>query len=492
MSGTGEAGMIGSAPVVTITPTKPKPLAVVEGASDEALKYRKMWAHSEYRGYAPGETVAQVFLAQAKPRKGATVIDFGAGTGRGALALALLGGVRVHMLDFADNCLDPEIREALTTQADYLQFTVADLNKRPPVTAPYGFCTDVMEHIPPAEVDLVLQNILISAQHVFFQISCVDDDWGKLIGQPLHLSVHPHAWWLKKFTDLDCIIHWSKDYGGSCFFYVTAWQGAKAIADAGLLNEQEQKVKANVRANIAAGWQQVEPHETNDFELMILGGGPSLPGQLDKIRQLRAEGVKLITLNGTYNWAIEQGLVPSAQVMVDARPFNARFTKPIVDTCKYLIASQCDPSVLEGLPKERTYLWHSDGELIRDELLAAYGADGVAYPVPGGQTVLLRAIPLLRMLGFKRFHLFGCDSCISQGAHHAYAQPENDSPHVIPVTVGKEVFQCQPWMVAQAQGFMDIVRFLADEIEIEVYGGGLLAYILEYGGELHAEDSFLV
>ena len=50
------------------------------------------------------------------------------------------------------------------------------------------------------------------------------------------------------------------------------------------------------------------PHATNDVEVMILGGGPSLGEHLEQIRALRASGVKLVTLNGTYTWAVEHGL----------------------------------------------------------------------------------------------------------------------------------------------------------------------------------------
>jgi hypothetical protein len=167
--------------------------------------------------------------------------------------------------------------------------------------------------------------------------------------------------------------------------------------------------------------------------------------------------------------------------MVDARPFNARFTKPVIPACKYLISSQCDPSVLEGLPKELTYLWHTGADHIRADLDEAYST---WWLIPGGSTVMLRAIPLLRLLGFKRFHLFGFDSCLSGDAHHAYAQPENDSETVIPVTVGGRTFRCHAWQVAQAQEFIDLVKFLGEEIELEVYGDGLINHIVRTGAQL--------
>jgi hypothetical protein len=41
---------------------------------------------------------------------------------------------------------------------------------------------------------------------------------------------------------------------------------------------------------------------------------------------------------------------------------------------------------------------------------------------------VLRAFPLLRMLGYTQFHVFGFDSCVQEdGTHHAYPQPENDN-----------------------------------------------------------------
>ena len=46
----------------------------------------------EYRKDAPGEKVAHEFLAQAKPKGGASVLDLGCGTGRGGLNLAFFGG----------------------------------------------------------------------------------------------------------------------------------------------------------------------------------------------------------------------------------------------------------------------------------------------------------------------------------------------------------------------------------------------------------------
>src|SRR5512143_1136694 len=153
MSGTGNAGFVGQKAVVETVQGNP-----------EAIKYGEMWKHQEYRAVAPGEQLAQEFLRIVNPKKGAEVIDFGCGTGRGAFALALWGGLKVTMIDFVKNCLDDDVRDMLTTQAHALKFVKADLEKSLPVVAEYGYCTDVMEHIPTEKVGRVLQNILLAAQ----------------------------------------------------------------------------------------------------------------------------------------------------------------------------------------------------------------------------------------------------------------------------------------------------------------------------------------
>ncbi|MDE2102756.1 MAG: DUF115 domain-containing protein [Patescibacteria group bacterium] len=514
---TGEAAMEGQPPAVMVrenivievpglvipffgeTPTAAEPHPSVPSQEDtnsataesltEQQKYELMWKHENYRAVAPGESVSVRFLDVAKPKYGTEIIDFGAGTGRGALMLALLGGLKVRMLDFASNCLDDEVRQSLTTQAHALSFEQHDLTQPITGAAPLGYCTDVMEHIPPEDVDKVLKNILQAAQHVFFQISTVDDVCGAAIGHPLHLSVHDYTWWHQKLRDdFQCHIHWSEDHGDACLFYVTAWPTGEDVVKAGILNIDEDTIRANVKQNLADGWQQVQPHEPTDRDVIILGGGPSLDAHLSDIRRMREAGAALITMNGAYHWALEHELVPSAQIVVDARPFNARFTHPVVENCRYLIGSQVAPETLAGLPADRTWLWHTTAEVIRDLLNEDSEKTGRPwFGIPGGCTVLLRAIPLLRMLGYRHFHLFGCDSCLLDDKHHAYGQPENDGQLLIPAIIGGRTFTCQPWHVAQGEEFMRLIRMMGDQFELEVYGDGLLAWILKHGAQLDIE-----
>jgi hypothetical protein len=175
----------------------------------EVEKYQLMWNYPEYRTLAPGEDCAGKFLEIVKPH--GEVIDFGCGTGRGALKIHE-AGLEVLLVDFTTNSRDPE--------ADALPFIQWDLSEPMPFRAPFGYCTDVMEHIPPDQVESVIKNIMACVDEVFFQISLVPDAMGGLIGHPLHLSVYPKTWWSDKFESMGFRVQWSEDQGHTALFHV--------------------------------------------------------------------------------------------------------------------------------------------------------------------------------------------------------------------------------------------------------------------------------
>lgn len=157
----------------------------------ERDKYRRMWEINNYRRLAPGEHMVPLCMETLKPV--GSIIDFGCGTGRAGLAFSK-AGLDVITVDFASNCRDHE--------AMGLRFFEFDLSEPMPLRAPYGYCTDVMEHIPPHQVEAVIQNITASSPSVFFQISTVPDTLGALINQDLHLTVMPAVWWKEQFIRL--------------------------------------------------------------------------------------------------------------------------------------------------------------------------------------------------------------------------------------------------------------------------------------------------
>jgi hypothetical protein len=175
----------------------------------EREKYTLMWQTDSYRRLSPGEEAVDTFLEVMNPD--GLIIDFGCGTGRAGVALSRAGH-DVFLIDFTDNCRD---EKALS-----LPFLEWDLTRPCPMSAGFGMCADVMEHIPPEDVETVIVNIMAASEKTFFQISTVADHWGALIDQPLHLTVKPHDWWLGLFGYLGYDVVWARDIGIASQFVV--------------------------------------------------------------------------------------------------------------------------------------------------------------------------------------------------------------------------------------------------------------------------------
>jgi SAM-dependent methyltransferase len=189
---------------------KPEPMA-------EQDKYKRMWDIPDYRNVSPGEIVAPIACLRMDIRPSDHVLDFGCGTGRGGWRIALYRQCDVTLLDFAENCLDAEVKDSIGPRFTFRQ---ADLTRPIPASGTKGFCADVMEHIEPEQVDAVLEHITACVDQCFFQISLVPDNMGALIGQPLHLSVHPHGWWVGKLSKFGRVL-WSADYGDHALFHLS-------------------------------------------------------------------------------------------------------------------------------------------------------------------------------------------------------------------------------------------------------------------------------
>lgn len=259
----------------------------------------------------------------------------------------------------------------------------------------------------------------------------------------------------------------------------TATDFAKAVG----VNIPYAQIKNNVSENLKMNLPEAQPYRQNDLEAMLLGGGPSLGEFEGDIREKREAGMPLITTNGAYNWCVEHGIKPSMQIVVDGREFNKRFVVPHVEGCHYMLASQCHPDIIKAAPREQTILWHAGCSDAVTEALEEYdngrGKGRQWFPVMGGSTVMMRAIPMLIMLGYHKFHIYGLDSCVMDGKHHSYEQKENDKKATIKVRLGGREFECQLWMWVQAKEFIDMQKMIADHCDMAVYGDGLIAHIIK-------------
>ncbi len=239
------------------------------------------------------------------------------------------------------------------------------------------------------------------------------------------------------------------------------------------------------------GWARVGiALEDGNFLIEVVDSGPKIsPEVAERMRQIIAAGAKVVTVNGSYQWCIDRNIIPSMQIVMDARPTNARFLNPSLPRCHYALASQCHPDLwdaVEGRPN--VWIWHagvSEEDSAAHALLNDYYL-GNWHGIIGGVTVGTRAIMMLCVIGYVQFHVFGMDCCWLDGVHHAYPQEENLRDKRItfklcPPGGGPEderTFECAPWHVKQCEGLMQMVRFLGNSFSLNIHGEGLAAYAL--------------
>lgn len=150
----------------------------------ERTKYVETWKHDDYAVSSPGLRHLAGALEWMKPEAGASITDWGSGSGKAADAM-IAKGFDVRMVDIAANAYrgkhGPVIEACLWELPDDLGPTE------------YGFCADVMEHLPPDRVGQVFDQIAArTTRSCYFQIALFDDMWH---GRNLHLSVFPPEWW---------------------------------------------------------------------------------------------------------------------------------------------------------------------------------------------------------------------------------------------------------------------------------------------------------
>lgn len=265
----------------------------------------------------------------------------------------------------------------------------------------------------------------------------------------------------------------------------------------GQMNTAEDVIVEHVRHSIRLGHPQFSQQATlKPKRVAIVGGGPSLEATFSELRELYFSGAEIVTVNGAYQWCLERHIRPSAQVVLDARPGNARFVDPPVPECRYLLASQCHPDTWAAVAgRPQVWIWHA---VAKDNPILAPLLDqfylGNWQPSAGGTTVVMRALVMLRLLGYVRFDLFGVDSCVMGDQHHAYTQPENDADAVYPFVLsvpGKpetgRTFHCTAWHAKQLECFLQTIRLYGDQFMVHIHGDGLLAYALQLGAQAQLE-----
>lgn len=237
-------------------------------------------------------------------------------------------------------------------------------------------------------------------------------------------------------------------------------------------NTDTRKILANVLANKdRANWLVSSP--AHEGGAVLVGSGPSLLENIERIRAHQSAGYKVFALNNSAKVLHDRGIKPDFQVMLDARESNVTFVKEqYPDT--YLIASQCSPLIFDAVEGRQVIQWHPFVEGLADMF-----PDNPITLIGGGTTIGLSAMALCFAMGYRNLALFGYDSSFRESQTHAIPQDRTPGEMAaFDVFVGDKSFKANAVMAKQAELFPGFAQTLADlDVVIRVYGDGLLPYI---------------
>ena len=212
----------------------------------------------------------------------------------------------------------------------------------------------------------------------------------------------------------------------------------------------------------------------------IVGSGPSLEKTWQLLKNFPGD---IIATNAASDYLVERGIIPSYHMIIDAEQKTAKYVQNPNKDIIYIVASQCDKLVFDALQnyeKILITLYQDIGEPI----------DGLR--IGGGCMVGMRALYFSAALGYRDYHLFGIDSCFSNGDYYVTGQQNSTQDNIISVFCNDREFKCTVGMAHQANDFKEsLVKLGSCGLlnSLEVYGDSLLKEIWEASKKIAIEKN---
>lgn len=236
-------------------------------------------------------------------------------------------------------------------------------------------------------------------------------------------------------------------------------------------------IEGHIRSAYARGLPEFRPAIcVNDGTFVIVGSGPSLVDFADDIRAERERGRPICAAKGAHDWLCDQGIAPDLFVSIDPRDRRNNVQRESERTI-YLLASRCAPELFDHLADRPVMLWHAAS---REEENAIHREMKVNALVGGLSTSGLRAVNIGYFLGFRKFVMYGMDSCNAPDGitKRVDGSLTGQTIDVVVGGPGGKRFTCNVAMAKQAEDFQHLYVMMPD-ITIDIKGDGLLAAIVE-------------
>jgi len=239
----------------------------------------------------------------------------------------------------------------------------------------------------------------------------------------------------------------------------------------------------------------------SNLEAVLVGSAPSIFQQVKDLRKKRKDPrYVFFGIKGGHDFLLQSKIEPDFGLAVDPLPKIVK-ENFLLDAkkCVYFIASQCHPSLFDGLiaREKNVVIWHLLTNSLMDWSKDPESPVYNHYMIPGGSTSGLRGICLAFAMGFRKFHLYGFDSCLTgdlrkvngETAVNTDEKPDN----VIELHAAGKTFRADKAMAAQAQEFQQLLDNISksDRIKVKAYGDGLIQTLCRERYRLGGTDVFV-
>jgi uncharacterized Rossmann fold enzyme len=230
---------------------------------------------------------------------------------------------------------------------------------------------------------------------------------------------------------------------------------------------------SNIRSALARGLPELTPAPTShDGTFVCVASGWSMPSFIDEIRAQREMGRPIVAVKAAHDYLCDHGIDPDIWVNLDPRDRTNGIQKAN-DHTVYFVASRCPPITFDHLKDRKIMLWHSwsDGPECK-------ALPGGKLAIGGGTTSGMRAINIGYLLGYRKFVLYGYDSCNDAEGKKRFTGEMTGPTLDVYVGAEKRKFTCNAAMAQQANEFQMLYAVMPD-ITVEAKGPGLIAAIID-------------
>ena len=220
------------------------------------------------------------------------------------------------------------------------------------------------------------------------------------------------------------------------------------------MTERRNNIKHTVKTGAIEITPLVQIHPESDS--VIISGGPSIEGYVEKIKELKKSGCKVYAIERMYQWCLKNDIVPDYVVALDASEDVIESFANLHSDVTHLIVAHAKPEVFDRLNGYKTYYF----------LLQQKGIDySEIYPeneykrltfVNSGSSVSLCCLSIAMMLGTKNVHVFGFDCHVGSGNYSKDITGVGDIKDTVDVEIDDRTFKTTTSYFAFMQQFFEL------------------------------------